>query len=209
MESEKNLIGNETESSMNDAEYRLTKEYKVSYDLFREAYRAYQKKYVYPKSYAYMILFLVLAASFIAASFVEPTNTLGYILIVVCLAFAFREWYNPRRLRNVLVDTVKEIGEPLYKIGIGEGYIDIMTIVFPEGMVEGELAEETPQEIDPIPEKSRIDTKNGYKLIEYEKFFLLMSGKTMFYILPKDGFSEDELGIVRATYKKKKKHHSK
>lgn len=204
MEPEKNLAESQQDNEMNDADYRLTKEYRVSYDLFREAYRAYQKKYVYPKSYIYMGLFLVLAASFIAASFVEPTNTLGYILIVVCIAFAFREWYNPRRLRNVLVDTVKEIGEPLYKIGIGEGYIDIMTVVFPEGRVEGELADDTPQEIDPIPEKSRIDTKNGYKLLEYEKFFLLMSGRTMFYILPKDDFSDEELGIVRATYKKKK-----
>ena len=188
-------------------EYKLTKDYKVSYDLFREAYRAYQKKYIYPKSYVYMTLFLVLAASFVAASFVEPTNTLGYILIVVCLAFAFREWYNPRKIRNSLVDTVKELGEPLYKIGIGEDFIDIMTIVFPEGKIEGELADEDiPQEIEPMPEKSRIETGAGYKLLEYDKFFLLLDRKTMFYILPKDDFSEDELAVVRATYKKKKKN---
>jgi hypothetical protein len=34
---------------------------------------------------------------------------------------------------------------------------------------------------------------------EYERFFLLYHGKEMFYIIPKDVFSQEELEIVRTT----------
>ena len=37
----------------------------------------------------------------------------------------------------------------------------------------------------------------GFQLMEYDKFFLMLAGKESFYILPKEGFSESELKIVR------------
>ena len=49
--------------------YKLEKEYKISVDIFREGYREYQKKYVYPKSYIFMGLFTLLAADFIYEQF--------------------------------------------------------------------------------------------------------------------------------------------
>ena len=52
-----------------------------------------------------------------------------------------------------------------------------------------------------MPEKSVIKLDESYGLLEYEKFFLLMEGKKVFYILPKEGFSEEELEIVRGTKK--------
>ena len=39
----------------------------------------------------------------------------------------------------------------------------------------------------------------SYKILEYDEYFLLMQGKEIFYILPKAGFSEDELEIIRKT----------
>lgn len=185
--------------------YDLEKEYTVPPDLFDKAYRTYQKKFVYPKSYLFMGLFLFLAADFIYAAVKQPDNTIVYLLIVICLAFAFREWHTPRFARMRTVETVRDMGNPVYKIGVGSGFIDISTV--DDGIEEEEEPEiipdeETDDEADEdigLPEKTRINTKDNYKLLEYEEFFLLLQDRKIFYILPKTGFSEDELEIVRKT----------
>lgn len=181
--------------------YKLEKEYTVPPDLFEKAYRTYQKKFVYPKSFLFMGLFLFLAADFVYAAVKQPDNTIVYLLIVICLAFAFREWHTPRFARMRMVETVRDMGEVVYKIGIGEGFLDISTV--DDGTEEDERPdEETYDDFSDdtgLPEKTRINTKEDYRLLEYEEFFLLLQDRKIFYILPKTGFSEDELEIVRKT----------
>lgn len=201
-----------TEQNMEN-NYKLEKTYKVPHETFKEAYKAYQKKFVYPKSIIFIILFLVLAADFVYAAIKAPDNKLVYLLIMVCIAFAFREFYNPRRIFQNIFETMKALGEPEYKIGIADDHIDISTVSLPEeeeesAEADGETSEdedddepELPEEFDPMPEKSVIKLDESYGLLEYEKFFLLMEGKKVFYILPKEGFSEEELEIVRGTKK--------
>ena len=192
--------------------YKLEKVYKVPHETFKEAYKAFQKKYVYPKSIIFTILFLILAADFVYAAVKAPDNKLVYLLIMVCIAFAFREWYNPRRLFLNISETMKALGEPEYKMGIADDHIDISTVSLPDEIEEeapdedGEENDEEdtyltdlPDEFDPMPEKTVIKLDDSYGLLEYEKFFLIMEGKKMFYILPKEGFSEKELEIVRGT----------
>ena len=108
--------------------YTLEKEYAVSPDIFDKAYKSYQKKFVYLKSYIFMGIFLLLAADFIWAAAKNPGNTLVYLLIVVCIALAFREWHNPRFIRRRLYETVRDMGKVVYKIGVGDGFIDISTV---------------------------------------------------------------------------------
>ncbi len=184
--------------------YKLEKVYKVPHETFKEAYKAFQKKYVYPKSIIFTILFLILAADFVYAAVKAPDNKLVYLLIMVCIAFAFREWYNPRRLFLNISETMKALGEPEYKMGIADDHIDISTVSLPDEDGEENDEEDTdltdlPDEFDPMPEKTVVKLDDSYGLLEYEKFFLIMEGKKMFYILPKEGFSEKELEIVRGT----------
>ncbi|MBQ8180917.1 MAG: YcxB family protein [Ruminococcus sp.] len=203
--------------------YRLEKEYTVSPEIFEKAYRSYQKKFVYLKSYIFMGIFLILAADFIYAAVKNPSNTLVYLLIVVCLALAFREWHNPRFVRRRLVETVRDMGKVVYKIGVGDGFIDISTVDdgsygdededeaedsggnAEEASAENadeddEITDDIPPEAEELmPEKSRLNTKENYSLLEYDEYFLLIQGKEVFYILPKAGFSEDELEIIRKT----------
>ena len=186
-----------------EEKYILEKEYSISADAFREGYRAFQKKYVYPKSYIFMGLFLILAADFIYAAFKDPSNYFAYILIVVCLALAFREWYNPRKIRRSLVDTVKELGEPVYKIGVGESFVDISTVSVPDGIEEetgeGETEpdESSVSEESDLPEPTRIPADEKMNILEYDEFFLLIYGKAVFYIIPKENFEEKELEVIR------------
>jgi len=202
--------------------YTLEKEYAVSPDIFDKAYKSYQKKFVYLKSYIFMGIFLLLAADFIWAAAKNPGNTLVYLLIVVCIALAFREWHNPRFIRRRLYETVRDMGKVVYKIGVGDGFIDISTVddgtsgddEDGEDGDSGKNAEEasaenaedteenddiSPEAEELMPEKSRLNTKENYSLLEYDEYFLLIQGKEVFYILPKAGFSEDELEIIRKT----------
>ena len=185
--------------------YKLEKEYRVPHETFKEAYKAYQKKFVKPKSIIFTILFLILAADFVYAAVKAPDNRLVYLLIMVCIAFAFREWYNPHRIFQNISETMKALGEPTYRIAIAEDHIDINTVEEPETEKDDKNEDtdenDIPDEFDPLPEKSVIRIDQEYNVLEYEKFFLLMEGKRMFYILPKEGFSEAELEIVRGTKK--------
>jgi hypothetical protein len=186
-----------------DEKYLLEKEYSISAGTFREGYRAFQKKYIYPKNYIFMAIFLILSADFIYAAFKDPSNYFVYILIVVCLALAFREWYNPRKIRRTLVETVQEMGDPVYRIGIGESFVDISTVSAPEGLEEGEAEPDdtdAPQNgagKEDIPEPTRIPRDEKMKLCEYSDLFLLLYGKQVFYIIPKERFSEPERDIIR------------
>lgn len=188
--------------------YKLEKEYTVPYEIFKEAYKAYQKKFVRPKSIIFSVLFLILAADFVYAAVKAPDNRLVYLLIVVCLAMAFREWYNPHRIFLNISETMKALGEQTYKIGVADDHIDFSTIEKEEEVSEDsddtdeeDENQELPEDFDPMPEKSTIQITESYNVLEYDRFFLLMEGKAIFYIVPKEGFSDEELEIIRGTKK--------
>lgn len=184
--------------------YRLVKEYKLSHDIFRDAYREFQKKNVYPKSYIFMGLFLAIAVIYIIAAVKEPTNTLAYILIVACIALAIREWYNPRKARANMVEAVKSLADVTYRLEVGDSFIDISTVdtgdvenyTEENNFSEGEEISEETEETE-LPEKTRIPLDNNFSVQEYSEFFILYSGKEVFYIVPKAGFTEYELELVR------------
>ena len=125
------------------------------------------------------------------------------MLIVICAALAAREWYNPRKLRSHLLETVKAMGEVTYRIGVADDRIEISTAEVPDAEtsaedgteIDGDEAEEL------LPEKTVIPFDENYSLLEYEGFFLIFSGKELFYIVPKAQFSLDELEIIRKTGK--------
>ena len=158
--------------------YKLEKEYRVPHEIFKEAYRAYQKKFVRPKSIIFTVLFLILAADFVYAAVKSPDNRLVYLLVMVCLAMAFREWYNPYRIYNNITETMKSLGEPTYRIGIADDHIDFSTIEKedeePEDAPDEEENDEEsadlsdlPEDFDPMPEKTSIQLNEEYQLLEY------------------------------------------
>lgn len=181
-----------------EEKYRLEKEYRVPYETFREAYKEYQKKFVRKKSIFFMVIFLILAGDFVYAAVKAPENRLVYLLIVICIAMAFREWYNPKRIFRSVSETVREMGTPLYRIAVADDRLEISTLDEPEGY-EDEVYDGEDDGYDPLPEASEVPFDDEYDLLEYDNFFLILQGKRAFYILPKEGFSEEELEAVRST----------
>lgn len=182
---------------------KLEKIYKISNNMFREGFTAYQKKFVYPKNYLFMAVFFVLALNFVYGAVKAPENYFAYIMIAVCLALMVKEWINPRRMRRAVIDTIRDIGEQEYKITVGDGWVEFSTSEQEnvENLVENENATEfsTIQredvENEPVP-PTRIEN-DRLKILEYDRFFLLADGKIMFYIVPKDDFSQAEIEIIR------------
>ncbi|WP_296613811.1 YcxB family protein [Ruminococcus sp.] len=182
--------------------YKLEKEYKVPAKLFSEAYLEYQKKFVYPKSRIFMILFAAIAVIiFIFGAAVlnnaaDNKKYFTYLAFMIACALAMREWYNPRKRRRNYTESVRALGEPVYKIGIADKFVDISTVSDDLSNLSGDEEEDILEE-DPLPEKTRLDINSSFHLLEYDRFFLLMPGKEMLYILPKEGFSEEDLKTVR------------
>lgn len=166
----------------------LEKNYRISADIFRDGMTAYQKKYVYPKSYVFMSIFLVLTANFVYGAVKAPDNLLAYLLVVVCLALAIKEWYNPRKMKRNIFDTLQQMGESEYRLTIGKNFVEFSTIQ--RGDVENSDNETIPP--------TRIQTGENLQILEYDRFFLLIDGKVVYYILPKEYFSDEESEIIRS-----------
>lgn len=181
-----------------EEKYILEKEYTINSEDFKEGYLAYQKKFVYTKSYIFMTLFLVIAAVYIVAAAKDPSNTLAYVLVFISLALGFREWYNPRKMRRLFVDTFNEIGELKNKICVGEDYAEFSTIQDDDVENSG-VEEELPEEIS-IVEPTRIEKNDSIKLIEYERFILFCVGKETFYIIPTAEWGKDEINVLKSVF---------
>ncbi len=184
--------------------YKLEKEYTIPHDTLRDAYRDFQKLYVFPKSRAKTVAFAAAAIAALAVkavAFPDLSVKEGYLFYLVggaLFALAFKSWYDPHKMRENTVKSVQTLGEPVYRIGIGEGFIDISTVSDDHSNdMEYEEGEE-PEEIDdPLPDKTRIAIDENFKLYEYEEYFLIVPDVSMLYILPKKDFSEQELETVR------------
>lgn len=179
---------------------KLTKEYSLKSDILLEGCRAYQKKFVYPKAYILMAVFLILAANFVYGAVKAPDNILAYLLIMVCLALAFREWYNPRRLRRSIVEGFSESSGTVYRLEIGENELRISTVY--EESSDDELSdyEDDGYEYE-APEATVLPVDDRLAIIEKERLFLIIQERSVYYIVPKRGFSEEELEIVRGIVK--------
>ncbi len=184
--------------------YKLEKEYRLPAELFRDAYLEFQKKFIYPKSYVYMTLFIALGLGILIFGILSlhgASNKQKYLVFlgsIVAMAFAMKEWFNPRKMRRNLTESVRTLGEPVYKISFADSFVDISTVADDLSDIPEEERENT-EESDPLPEKTRLSIDDSFQLLEYDRFFLILSGKEMLYILPKEGFSEAELEIVRNT----------
>ena len=166
--------------------YLFEKNYSVPFEIFREGYIEFQKKFVFPQANLTAVAFLILAGVFIFSVIEDNSQYFAYLLIFVCLAMAVRQWYNPRKLRSNLFESFHLTENAVYRISVTEKYVDISTV---------STSEES--EDDDLPEKSRIPIDENFSVLEYDKYFLIFSGKVIFYIIPKENFSANENEILR------------
>lgn len=194
---------------------KLTREYAISLDLFEKAFVAYQKKFVYPRNWVITLILLVVIGIYVHAALQDPENMVSYILIMMSAAVIFITWFNVKKIRRNLMNSVRELEDDRYRLTITEEGFLLRTLL-PEAPAaaeeaEAELKEKTDESedkngfnpvfgedtFDEIPPSEFLFTQN-IRVKEYEEFYSLYLEKGMFYVIPKNAFSEEELREIEA-----------
>lgn len=182
----------------------VKKRYSIPYELFGEAFTFFQKKFVFPRNMIMTGLLLLLAAGNVLNIMFGNGETIGYILVFVCLALAFINWYNPRKLKRNLMESVKGIENDVYILTIFPERIVIGTLLEPEKENEPEEYEEVFGEI-PMKEDiadTEIFLNKNVKVIERKNFFMIYIKKSMFYVVPKEPLTKEEIEIMNLHFQK-------
>lgn len=184
----------------------IKKRYSIPYELFGEAFTVFQKKFVYPRNWIMTILLLLLAAGNILNIIFGSGDTIGYVLVFVCFALAFINWYNPRKLRRNLMESVKGIENDVYTLTIYPERMVIGTVLEPLDN-EKKQPEEYEEVFGDIPCKEDIADTEIYLnknviILERQKFFMVYIKKSMFYVVPKENLSGEETEIMKLHFQK-------
>ena len=182
----------------------VKKRYSIPYELFGEAFTVFQKKFVFPRNRVMSVLLLIFAAGNVLNIMYGNGETIGYVLVLVCIALAFINWYNPRKLKRNLMESVKGIENDVYTLTIYPERIVIGTVLEPEKEKETEEYEEVFGEI-PMKEDiadTEIYLNKNVKVIERKNFFMIYIKKSMFYVVPKETLTHEEIEIMNLHFQK-------
>lgn len=182
----------------------VKKRYSIPYELFGEAFTVFQKKFVFPRNRIMSVLLLILAAGNVLNIMYGKGETIGYVLVLVCIALAFINWYNLRKLKRNLMESVKGIENDVYTLTIYPERIVIGTVLEPEKEKEPEEYEEVFGEI-PVKEDiadTEIYLNKNVKVIERKNFFMIYIKKSMFYVVPKEPLTQEEIEIMNLHFQK-------
>lgn len=184
----------------------LIKQYHIPYEMFREAFTAFQKKYVYPRTYLLTCIFLLVAGiyAYAMAYGTEQQRPMYCMIIMVCIIMCGFQWYTPKKIRRNLMESIRGIEGDLYEFRLYPEYMEIGTIL-PEEELSAE-EQEADALFDDAPQENfsgtRIYYSNALKITEYSEFFIVYMVKANFYVLPKKDFSEEEITLLREEFAK-------
>lgn len=199
----------------------MTRKYHIPLDMFMEAFKAFQKKYVYPQNTALSACLLAIAGVYAHAVIKDNTKTFFYLIIVFCIAFVMSVWYRTLKMRRSLRDALKEIENDTYEMKLYSDKLTIRTEDAPPPAEDTAEPEEAPEESvqeqsgegfqQIFPEKpaepvqsippTEIFFEDRVKFHEFADFFMIYLVKRNFYLLPKKDFSEDEITQLRKAFR--------
>lgn len=189
-----------------EEEIIVEKKYSIPYDMFGRAFDAFQKKYVYPRNTVMAIILLLAAIANIISIVRGNSSTIGYVLVLVCLALAFVNWYNPKKLKKNLMESIKGIENDVYRLKIMPDKLIIGTVI--ELIEEEEKPKEEYEEVfDDTPQPEQIADTEIYltkdvDVNEKPEFFMVYLKRAMFYVIPKKDFSEEEITVMQLHFQK-------
>ena len=199
----------------------LSRSYHIPLKMIDEAFRAFQKKYVYPQNIVITVVFLAIAGVYVHAAYKDNTQTLAYLLIVVCIAIILVRWYRTFKLRRSVHEVLAEIEQDTYELSVYNEGLVIRTLDAPQPAAEEPAAEKTdaePAEQEGRPENgfqqlfpeepaereavppTELPFGTGLKLLEFPEYFMAYAVKQNFYVIPKKDFSEDEIVQLRKLF---------
>lgn len=87
-----------------------TPPYVVPVELYDEAYRLYQRRFLMWKNWILEAVLVLLSVDFIVTAVKDPSNMLVYFLLILCVVLLGLLIFHPLRIRRRVMDAVKELG---------------------------------------------------------------------------------------------------
>ena len=157
------------------------------------AFKEFQKKYVFKGNLIKTGLFSILAILFLQQVITEPSYTLGYGLIGICLAVIVFVWYNPYTIRKKLLASLKELEEDVYEFSLYDDYFSVKTVEVKSKQDVDD--EENPEEEIIMEYKPSIFnfSETTMDVIEKSDMFIVFIKKQTIYVFPKKYISEQDI----------------
>ncbi len=173
-----------------------TGSYQISSEIYSSAYKVYQRIFVYPKNWIMQIILLILALDFGYHAGKDPSNTISFLLLFVCIALIAVLWYNPKKIRRNIMDVVRDMEGDEYTFALTDEKMIFRTLP-PERIQD--LPDE---EISTVP-PTELSFTSDLRVIEKYEFFLICKGRQIFYVLPKSALYDNQAELMRNTLQKK------
>ena len=209
----KNTLG--FESTDND-EVIIQKEYSIDIETYKSAFAIFQNRFAKKRNIILTSLLLLVCAYNVYQIICYPDYMSTCILmILICLSLIFIIWNNARLLKKNFgrsLDDIKgDIEKDKYELKVFDTYLKIASEIYVsdedkknlrDAMETDEAYEkELENYIHPPVTMMNLKTDN-VKIIENEAFFILFENKSVFYVIPKNIFGEDECNTLREIFKK-------
>ena len=194
----------------------LTRSYHIPLAMFDDAFRAFQKKYVYPQNILLTAVLLAIAGVYVHAAVKDNTQTLAYLLVVACIAVILVRWYRTFKLRRSVHEALKDVEQDTYELSVYDEGLVIRTKDAPKPVEEApaeaepeapdtaektengfqQLFPEEPADSEPVP-PTELPFGTGLKIMEFPEYFMAYVVKQNFYVIPKKDFSDDEIAKLK------------
>ena len=178
---------------LEDKESLCSFEFNVTIPEEDDAFRLFQKKYVFKRNVIKSIGFGLLGIGFLVSAIIYPDKIMNYVLLAICFAAVVLIWYNNRHIRKSLMEALKMLEDDRYIFTLFDKKFRIETIIPEEEKAQGETEEIPPQEFtlsDPLLDCTETD----------DKFVVIVQRQTI-YVLPKRCMSSSDIETVRTKFK--------
>ena len=137
----------------------LKRSYHIPLAMYDDAFLRFQKKFVYPQNLLLTAVLLVIAGVYVHAAIKDSTQTIAYLLIVVCIAIVLIRWYRTFKLRRAVHDALKDVEQDTYELSVYDEGLLIRTMDAPQPETEP-AADAMPGS---EPDASAEQTENGFQ----------------------------------------------
>ena len=158
-----------------------------------DAFKVFQKRYVFKRNVIKSIGFGILGIGFLVNSIIHPDQVMSFILMAVCAAAVVMIWYNNVKIRRSLMEALKMLEDDRYIFTLYGDRFRIETIV-PEEERAAEDFEEIP------PQKFELNDPLLDAVEKDDKFVIIVKRATI-YVLPKRCMDDSQTETVREKLK--------
>ncbi|MBR6101298.1 MAG: hypothetical protein IKP95_02625 [Ruminococcus sp.] len=154
-----------------------------------DAFRTFQRRYVFKRNVIKSIGFGLLGVGFLISAILYPDQIMNYVLLAICFAAVVLIWYNNRHIRNSLMEALKMLEDDRYIFTLYDDRFRIETIIPEDERNSEDFQEIPPQEFELSDEL--LDS------VEKDDKFVIIVKKATLYVLPKRCMSDEQIGLVR------------